>query len=79
MSERAIKIDGCVQTNLTEDEWTDEFIEWLESRGECFGGGIQNADEKQSDQIHPMALGPEYDFWLNESDDEAEEENDGVD
>jgi len=41
-----IKIDGCVETNLTHDEWLDQFIEWLESRSECFGGGTEDVTEE---------------------------------
>lgn len=33
-----IKIDGCIETDLTHDKWLDQFILWLESRGEYFGG-----------------------------------------
>jgi len=43
-----IKIDGCVETNLTHDEWLDQFIEWLESRSECFGGGTEDVTKERS-------------------------------
>lgn len=35
-----IQLDGCVTTCRSTDEWTDDFLKWLESRGETFGGGI---------------------------------------
>ena len=33
-----IKINGCVETEKSHDEFLDEFITWLESRGEYFEG-----------------------------------------
>lgn len=33
-------VEIIVNTNCTLDEWTDDFIAWVESRGEYFGGGI---------------------------------------
>ena len=43
-----IQIDGCIETNLTHDECLDQFIEWLESRSECFGGGTVDITEEGS-------------------------------
>ncbi|HZK55899.1 MAG TPA: hypothetical protein VFC84_17175 [Desulfosporosinus sp.] len=40
-SRNIIEIDGCIETDLTHDEWLDQFILWLESRNECFGGGTK--------------------------------------
>lgn len=37
-----IQITGvvCVPENVDADKFTDEFIEWVESKGYTFGGGI---------------------------------------
>jgi hypothetical protein len=42
-----IEINGCVETQLSHDEWLNDFIKWLESRHEFFGGGTNDvtADE----------------------------------
>ncbi|CAA7600304.1 Hypothetical protein DEACI_0956 [Acididesulfobacillus acetoxydans] len=37
-----IEINGCVETDLSHDQWLDDFIDWLESRGEYFGGGTKD-------------------------------------
>lgn len=42
--ENEIEIDGCVLTTKSHDEWLSDFIDWLESRGERFGGGT-NCDK----------------------------------
>lgn len=31
-------ITGCIQISTDPDTWLDDFIEWLESRGESFAG-----------------------------------------
>ena len=33
-----IKIDGVINTTKDESDFMDDFIEWLESRGETFFG-----------------------------------------
>ena len=33
-----IKIDGVISTSKEESDFMDDFIEWLESRGETFFG-----------------------------------------
>lgn len=43
--EKEIEINGCVITTKLYDEWLSDFIEWLESRGEVFGGGT-DCDER---------------------------------
>jgi len=48
MTKREILIDGCIETDLTHDEWLDQFILWLESRNECFGGGTKDVSRKKS-------------------------------
>ncbi len=35
-----IEINGCIQTNLNEDEFYNAFIVWIEENGWFFGGGI---------------------------------------
>ncbi|KLU59682.1 DNA-binding transcriptional repressor PuuR [Peptococcaceae bacterium CEB3] len=42
-----IEINGCVETDLGHDQWLDEFIDWLESRGEYFGGGTKDITDEQ--------------------------------
>lgn len=37
--ENEIEINGCVITEKSYDEWLNDFINWLESREESFGGG----------------------------------------
>lgn len=37
-----IEIHGCIQTGVSHDTWLDDFIEWLEIRGESFGGGTRD-------------------------------------
>jgi len=47
-NEIMISIDGIVLTQRTIEEWIDDFITWLESRGEMFAGGhrlVKNAVE----------------------------------
>ena len=34
-------IDGIIETELSEDELNDKFIDWVESIGASFGGGIK--------------------------------------
>lgn len=34
-------IDGVIETELSEDEFNDKFIDWVESIGASFGGGIK--------------------------------------
>ena len=47
-----VEIKGCVETFLSDDEWLDQFIDWLELRGECFGGGTQDVtDTDDSAQV----------------------------
>ena len=36
-----IEIDGCIETSLTHDEWLNQFVLWVESRNERFGGGTK--------------------------------------
>jgi len=38
---REVEIHGCVTTSKTVEEFGDDFIAWLESRGESFGGSYK--------------------------------------
>ena len=42
-----IHIDGVVETppGINEDIFSQQFINWIESLGYCFGGGISIADD----------------------------------
>ena len=44
-----VKLDGCVYTNdgedLSEEEFSNAFIEFIEERGWYFGGGLYEVDE----------------------------------
>jgi hypothetical protein len=45
-----IVIEGCVDVRenpITVDEFTDRFLEWLESNKWYFGGGIHEYKEKE--------------------------------
>lgn len=35
-----IRIEGVITATVDPDTFTDEFLDWLESRGWMFGGGI---------------------------------------
>lgn len=46
---REIQIEGCVDVidnPITVDEFHDKFIEWIESNGWYFGGGIKAYSEE---------------------------------
>lgn len=43
-----IKIDGTIETDKSHDAWLNNFIDWLESRGEYFGGGTELYSGKES-------------------------------
>lgn len=43
-----IIITGAVQTNLSEEDWYRNFCEWLESRDEYFGGGVNLYDDNDT-------------------------------
>lgn len=40
---KEIEINGCIEIppEMTMDEFTDAFIEWIESKGWYFGGGFR--------------------------------------
>lgn len=39
-------VEGVIQTKLNADDWTEVFIEWLESRNEYFGGGVKPCENE---------------------------------
>jgi len=47
--QKYLEIGGLVETDLSPEEWTDAFIEWIESRGEYFGGSIGHSKESEVD------------------------------
>lgn len=44
---KIIKIDGCIEVppELTEDEFLDKFIKFIEDNGWYFGGGTQMVED----------------------------------
>ncbi|WP_220215022.1 MULTISPECIES: hypothetical protein [Thermoactinomyces] len=45
-----VLVDGCVfandqNQNVDLDEFVDAFLEWVESKGWHFGGGVRQVDE----------------------------------
>ena len=42
-----IKIDGVISTSKEESDFMDDFIEWLESRGETFFGLTYKLKEEE--------------------------------
>jgi len=47
MAKQIFNIMGCLETGLPAEEWLDEFIGWIESRGEVFAGHLQERNEKK--------------------------------
>lgn len=46
--EREIKIEGVINTDkYNKEEVTDMFIEWCESHGMYFGGGLNDITEEE--------------------------------
>lgn len=43
---REINIDGVISGNITEQVFQDKFIEFIESLGLSFGGGINDITEE---------------------------------
>lgn len=58
-----VKIDGCVVSKLDSEKWLDDFIEWLESRGEYFGGGINTCPEDE--ELHSKEFKEELENKLD--------------
>ena len=46
---KEIEINGCVEIpcEISIDEFTDAFIEWIESKGWYFGGGFHELPDKE--------------------------------
>lgn len=46
---KEIEIGGCIEVpdEITMDEVTDAFIEWIESKGWYFGGGFHELPDEE--------------------------------
>lgn len=44
-----VVIDGGVYTDKDYEAWTNDFLDWLESRGEEFGGATMAPREEDMD------------------------------
>lgn len=59
--EEHLKIKGIICSNNKEfdvDEFTNDFIDWIESKGLCFGGGItQIKVEEELDILNELKIG----------------------
>lgn len=53
-SEKHIEIGGVIYSKIGADKWSNEFIDWIESRNEHFGGAI--SDCKEDDEAEPITL-----------------------
>lgn len=51
-NEPSIEINGVVGTNKERGESLDEFIQWLESRGEWYGGSVLGLPREKG-QVKP--------------------------
>jgi len=51
VTDKEIEISGVVTTKKGHLEWLDEFIDWLESRGEFFGGGTSELTEEDINEV----------------------------
>jgi len=49
MAEKVLLIDGIVETDKSTDDWLDDFIEWIESRGEYFAGAGSTYEKEEGD------------------------------
>lgn len=59
-----IEINGCVETDLNHDEWWDQFIDWIESRGEYFCGISKDASNKNT--LKPFAFSKNKSMFTEE-------------
>ena len=50
VKQTVIDINGCVETKLSHDQWLDDFIDWLESRSESFGGGTKDVTDEEDSE-----------------------------
>ena len=50
LTNKEIEISGCVEVPLemTLDEFSDAFIDWIESKGWHFGGGFKEVSEEEN-------------------------------
>ena len=42
-----LEINGIVNVNLSEDDFCDLFVDFIESLGGTFGGGVVTVDDKE--------------------------------
>ena len=42
-----LEINGIVEVNLSEEEFSDLFIDFIESLNASFGGGISTVDDEE--------------------------------
>lgn len=42
-----LEVNGIVEVNLSEEEFFDQFIDFIESLNASFGGGIVTVDEEE--------------------------------
>lgn len=42
-----LEINGIVEVNISEEEFFDQFIDFIESLNASFGGGIVTVDDKE--------------------------------
>ena len=51
---KEIEINGCVEISceISIDEFTDAFIEWIESKGWHFGGGFGTCRARSASKNH---------------------------
>jgi hypothetical protein len=43
-----VEVNGVIETNLSYDVWLEDFMGWIESRGEYFGGGTHQINESEN-------------------------------
>ena len=41
LGKNMVKIGGMVETAKSAEEWMNDFVDWIESRNEYFGGGVR--------------------------------------
>jgi len=50
LKKKIFQLNGAIETNLSVLQWNKEFIEWLESREEYFGGGLKDITEYEVEE-----------------------------
>ncbi len=49
MIPKYIEISGVLEVDVSNDEFVDEFIDWIESKGWYYTGGTKEVDENGED------------------------------